>query len=599
MKKLITILAAGLFSLSAIGQTYPSPTFSSVTLQTPLSSANGGTGTTTSTGTGSVVLSTSPAIASPTVTGSFTATGLVTTADHATQSANTILANGTGSTASPTALSVPSCSVAGTALQWTAGTGPTCATGYTTNTTATNQASTGQVFSNLGARIDRMNDRLFLGTATLNDGLSSQAVGDWTFNQYSVSGVGAFAYLEHNGTMNVGSPNGQPTLIAATRASDSGAAGNAAIGISSVVVNDNTIGAGADAWNYYATAVRAVGATGASTLGFETDMTNLGTLVPIFPSNMFPNGVTANLWVAAGGELPSQTGNTYTFNNVSAAIGIFANAPGSPTPATQYDKGIVFGAGGIASSIAIAMPTNYTMSWFNASNGQTNAIFSSALLSDAPHSQKIQFSDNGMLVVDGSGNPQFRVLNGITSAANYIATTAAVTGSSPIVSANGTDTNVTLTLQGQGTGTVVMPQNDILTYTNTSGQSIANSSQVQISGWTKTFDRVNANFSASTGTFTAPSTGFYHISGQLTYASHTGVVGAEYAAILVANGANVAVGTFFQESTSTAFVSVPVSADVSLAAGQTASIQTFQNSGAAVALATTGGANFLSIHRLP
>lgn len=44
MKKLLAVLAAGLFSLSAIGQSYPSPTFNSVTLQNPLAAAYGGTG---------------------------------------------------------------------------------------------------------------------------------------------------------------------------------------------------------------------------------------------------------------------------------------------------------------------------------------------------------------------------------------------------------------------------------------------------------------------------------------------------------------------------------------------------------------------------
>jgi len=126
-----TILAALLIPALAFGQTYPSPTFSSLTLQTPLGAVNGGTGATTSTGTGSTVLSNSPAlatpaIASPTITGSLTATGLVTPADHATQAANTILGNGAASTASPTALAVPSCSTSAGALGWASGTGFVC-----------------------------------------------------------------------------------------------------------------------------------------------------------------------------------------------------------------------------------------------------------------------------------------------------------------------------------------------------------------------------------------------------------------------------------------------------------------------------------------
>ena len=126
MKKIL--LAALLVPVIALAQTFPSPTFSSLTLQNPLTAANGGTGATSATGTGSAVLSTAPTIAGLTVTGSLTATGLVTPADLAAQAANTILANGAGSATSPTAISVPSCSTSSSALQWTSGSGVACNT---------------------------------------------------------------------------------------------------------------------------------------------------------------------------------------------------------------------------------------------------------------------------------------------------------------------------------------------------------------------------------------------------------------------------------------------------------------------------------------
>lgn len=126
MKKIL--FAVLMVPALALAQTFPSPTFNALTLQTPLSAANGGTGATAATGSGSVVLATSPTIASPSVTGAFTATGLVTTADLATQAANTVLANGTGSSASPTAFAMPSCSTSASALNWTAGAGFICNT---------------------------------------------------------------------------------------------------------------------------------------------------------------------------------------------------------------------------------------------------------------------------------------------------------------------------------------------------------------------------------------------------------------------------------------------------------------------------------------
>lgn len=56
--------------------------------------------------------------------------GNVTAAALAAQAANTVVANATGASAAPIALAVPSCSATGNALNWTSGTGFSCATGY-------------------------------------------------------------------------------------------------------------------------------------------------------------------------------------------------------------------------------------------------------------------------------------------------------------------------------------------------------------------------------------------------------------------------------------------------------------------------------------
>ncbi|MEB2545188.1 hypothetical protein [Burkholderia cenocepacia] len=90
MKKLL--LAALFAPALAFGQSYPSPTFNSLTLQTPLSPANGGTGVTSATGTGSVVLSTSPTIASPTFSGTPSAP-TASTGTNTTQLATTAFVN--------------------------------------------------------------------------------------------------------------------------------------------------------------------------------------------------------------------------------------------------------------------------------------------------------------------------------------------------------------------------------------------------------------------------------------------------------------------------------------------------------------------------
>lgn len=154
MKKIL--LAALWLPLTALAQSYPSPHFNNVTIDgtlsvtgapvftTPVPTASGGLGAnngtatgvpvfsagtatvTAATGSGAPVLGTSPSIATPTITGSFTATGLVTTGDLASQAANTILANATASAASPTAFAMPPCSTSSSALNYTSGTGIGC-----------------------------------------------------------------------------------------------------------------------------------------------------------------------------------------------------------------------------------------------------------------------------------------------------------------------------------------------------------------------------------------------------------------------------------------------------------------------------------------
>lgn len=141
--------------------------------------------------------------------------------------------------------------------------------------------------------------------------------------------------------------------------------------------------------------------------------------------------------------------------------------------------------------------------------------------------------------------------------------------------------------------------NDVLMYVNTAGQTVANNTLTTVTTWTKTFDRLSANFNASTGTFTAPATGYYHIDGQITFATAVGVVNSQYSVSIVANGVSVAVPTVYQQSTSTDALAVPFSCDVSLSAGQTLLIQAYQNTGASRTLTTGTGSNYVSINRIP
>jgi hypothetical protein len=112
--------------------------------------------------------------------------------------------------------------------------------------------------------------------------------------------------------------------------------------------------------------------------------------------------------------------------------------------------------------------------------------------------------------------------------------------------------------------------------------------------------RLGANFSASTGVYTAPATGFYRVSAGIDYvASVTGSVGEFYKVFVVANGASACSASNPASITASIDHPVNVSCMVSLTAGQTVVIQALQNSGAAVALSASAALNFVSINRIP
>lgn len=187
------------------------------------------------------------------------------------------------------------------------------------------------------------------------------------------------------------------------------------------------------------------------------------------------------------------------------------------------------------------------------------------------------------------------VFTGTPTVPGYLSITVAASTYAPL--ANPTFTG-TLTAAAGSFTTLSASGNDALFYQNTSGQSIPNTTNTTVTNWTKIADRVNTNFNAATGTFTAPAAGYYSVTGTLTYAAATGVVGTAVQAIILSNAVVVALGTTIIHSTSSIAIQAEVSAIVSLAAGQTVQLQGFQNSGAARVLAAAGTFTTLSINKI-
>lgn len=395
------------------------------------------------------------------VTGSFTAVGLVKPTDLASQAANTVLANSAATSASPTAFLMPSCSSPGVALNWAAGIGFTC-NNISVNGIIT-QAATGKFYANTGARINRMNDRTLLGTATQYDGNQSPVTGDWSNTMFPVFGgsQGAYAYLVSNATEAVGAPFGELGITGYGRTSDGGGSGTqATIGVSAFVVNDNNIGAGAGSWAFYGTTVRTAAATGVNTNGMEMDVANLGSTVHLFPAAMFTTGQTGGLCLCAGGELQNTAGVTMGTNSVALAI-----VQNDINQHANWDKGIIFQNHSIAGAdgntgvgTAIAMAPGHQINYFNNSNQLTSGFFSTATTvgSVTANQQFVHISNFGTLFDDGAGNTQFQVNNTVANAVDHIVITGAATGGTPIIAAAGTDTNVSMTLQTKGSGVIFL-----------------------------------------------------------------------------------------------------------------------------------------------
>jgi hypothetical protein len=136
--------------------------------------------------------------------------------------------------------------------------------------------------------------------------------------------------------------------------------------------------------------------------------------------------------------------------------------------------------------------------------------------------------------------------------------------------------------------------------TNTGAQSIPSGTNTAVTGWTTGFD-VNSNFTASTGTFTAPATGYYVVTAQLAWGvmSGAGASGQLVATVYVNGSATNLQGKAPMSNTTQTTNTVQVSGIVSATAGQTIILDAFQNSGSSVALSSGGGSVWMNIYQLP
>jgi hypothetical protein len=376
-------------------------------------------------------------------------------------------------------------------------------------TEAINQPGTGQFFAQNGAQIQRMNDRVFMGGATVSDGAFPPVTQDW-FSLHEQD----YGYQNYvlNGALTVltsAAPSAQGTNAALFAAQSLTATSQFAscIGAQFYAVN-NHASLPTSAWGVYIEAHHDTAAAG-TTYCIEFDLVTkqqgssptpyaqgaaiglqcgagagvLGETCTGFISgnqlvisgvvpqmNYVPqNGDSVTgVGVAAGTVITGTiTSGTYTVNisqtvstrylviarqyDASAAIQIVNNP-------TRWGVGINFmqtslvgcdGTNGVG--VAVAMAKGHSLQWYTPSGFASASVLST--IADPTKATGINFSDIGLQVFGPSGVP-LAYFSPTANAANYLTFIAGTTGQAATVAANGSDTNVNLKLSPQGSGLV-------------------------------------------------------------------------------------------------------------------------------------------------
>jgi hypothetical protein len=300
------------------------------------------------------------------------------------------------------------------------------------NTEATNQLTTGEYYSDLGARIMRFNDRILLGAATIGDGKQSPTTRDWMDALITPS--------TSTGQLAVLSTVGETAVFGGTRSSDAPTSGTeACIGVVGICINNATGATQQVGFGGYFEVDQEPNAGFSAAL--EVDSANQsGTVVALTPYSLFPSGAQpcVNAWFAAGGARSGVV-------NSSAGLVFLQNG-------AQFDKGIIFQGGAIASNEAIAFAQNHAMQWWASSTVPSGFINSTA----STYNFGIAITDAGIYIGNspsGSSNAtaSLEAVN-VVSAANYVSVYGSIAGVSPTIAASGSDTNINLSLSPKGTG---------------------------------------------------------------------------------------------------------------------------------------------------
>lgn len=289
----------------------------------------------------------------------------------------------------------------------------------------------GTHYSQNGARIQRVGDRMFVGGAVTNDGAFPNVTKDW-LSTLQTSWGNSISYTLP-GVLNVLTiPQPGSSYAIVGGAQTLAFAGNgAAIGTQGHAIANNPNGS--KAWGFYGEAHKVVAGAG-SVYGMELDPV---AHVPAQAANPNQQGTVIGAQIACGGEYSG-----ITQNPCSTAIQI------APNP-TTFGSALNVLRGSITSGqAAVKLPTGNGISFYDAAGHQSGNITADFTTS----SSQLNFTNQGLQIAgeDASPTAYFSKTPGST---NWLTFAGTSTGSANI-GADGTGANANLQLAAKGTGTI-------------------------------------------------------------------------------------------------------------------------------------------------
>lgn len=373
------------------------------------------------------------------------------------------------------------------------------------------QYPTNQVFSDLGANINRINDRLFVGGACVSDGTSTETTKNWAEAFYANLGeTGAY------GTANVVSLNGSNSLdlqggLFGAQSLNITAYG--CIGLMGLGLNNSSSNVGG-AWGLYTEGHRTTAGSG-NAYGAELDIRNVGSSVTsgnpysqtatvalqlasgagvggtlctgVITGNtlltvsgavpLLGGAITVGMYVRGVGVTPGTTitsfgtgtGGNGTYNitssaNVTSRSMVITNQFDSgaaiqiePNP-SMFQTGIVFGAQSLTgadgingTATAVSMAIGHQLNWYFGSGNLAASVYAQTTV--ANRATQLLFNNNGANFTDYQGNTVFNVQYGTTAIVNSLSIGGTASGGGQvIVQTLGGDTNIDLDFVLSGTG---------------------------------------------------------------------------------------------------------------------------------------------------